>query len=127
MNNVTKEAQQIIETLGLEDYLSTARICFFYKSVPKTYLVVYDSGNPRRIITKQIIKNYGNIGLYRDLNNNRILDFTPPVDLIDYSGPTKGMFISYDIGSAMRLNGRNPYNEQTNSNYDFPFKVYNIK
>jgi hypothetical protein len=119
---MTKEAQFIVDKLNLNDYLSTARISFFYQSVPKTYLVIYDSMNKRRIITKQIVKNYGNIGIYRDVN--RMLDFTPPVDLKDYSGPVKGIFISYDIGSAMRINGRNPYNESFNK---YNFKVYKLE
>jgi hypothetical protein len=53
-----------------------------------------------------------------------MLDFTPPVDLKDYSGPVKGIFISYDIGSAMRINGRNPYNESFNK---YNFKVYKLE
>lgn len=114
----------IIDNLGLEEYADKARICFFYHSVPKTYLIVYDSLNPRRIITKQLLKNYGTIGVSRDAD--RLLDFTPPWDLKDFTGNLKGIFITYDIGSAMKLGGHTPYNESVDNEYDH-IKFFELK
>jgi hypothetical protein len=105
---MTKAAQIIIDSFKLNDYISSARICFFYKSVPRTFLIVYDSKNNNRIITKALIKKYGNFGMYRD-GEDTLLDFTPPMDITRFGGNVKGMFIVLDLSSSLRLKGRSPY------------------
>ena len=118
---MTKTAENLIKSLGLEEYIDTARISFFYRSVPRTFLVVYDSKNKNRIITKQIIMNYGNLGIYRD--GEDLLDFSPPIDLVKFNGSTKGIFVTYDISPDMRVDGRSPYSESLNISKMNVFKL----
>jgi len=120
----TPKAEKLIDDLGLSEYTSTARISFFYQSVPKSFLVVYDSLNTRRIITKQVIKNYANICIKRD--GNRQLDFSPPIDLIKFNGNTDGIFVTYDIGPAMKVWGRTPYNESKNNNLEIDYSKIKV-
>ena len=120
---MTDTARRLISNLGLEKYTSNARISFFYKSVPQSFLVIYDSINKNRIITKQIIRNYSNIGIFRDGEN--LLDFSPPIDLTRFNGNTNGIFVTYDIAPDIRISANTPYNEDININLS-KLKVFRL-
>lgn len=103
---LTKIAKKLVKRYGLEKYWQKAGVAVFYRSVPHTYFLVYDSGN-RFPITKPLVQKYANIALTQKGN---IMDFTPFVPLKDFNGDKNAIYIVYDIAMAYKYrDGIQPY------------------